>query len=71
MWDSRESGSGSRNACEAEVGPAVVYLRKGIAKMATSFCLDLGREALLGRRVGRTVDACIGQDPRSEIGLSF
>ena len=39
--------------------------------MATSFGLDLCREAFLGRRDGRTVEAGTGQDPRNVIGFSL
>ena len=53
------------------MSPAVVILRRGVEKMATSFGLDLGGEAFLGRRDGRTEDAGAGQDPRNEIGFSL
>ena len=62
--------SGSGDAIEAEVGPAVVFLRRVTEQVATSFCLDFGREALLGRRARKSVDAGIGKDTRNEIRLS-
>ena len=67
----KEPRASSRNAVEAKVSPAVVLLRRGVEKMATSFGLDLDTEAFLGRRDGRTVDAGAGQDPRNEIGFSL
>ena len=55
MWDSRESGRA----------------RRGVERMATSFCLSFWPRGFSGTRVGRTIDACIGQDPRNEVGFSF
>ena len=65
-----EPRASSGIAIEAKVSPAVVFLRRGTEQMAASFCLDFGREALLGRRAGRSVDAGIGKDTRNEIRFS-
>ena len=61
-----ESGTCSGEAVEAEVGNSVTVMSSGIEQMMTNLGLNLGRQALLGRRTRRVVDASIGEKSRTK-----
>ena len=68
--ESEEPSPGPRDTVEDEVSQAVTFSGRGIEKVLANPSFNLGRQALLRRSVGGTVDVGVGEEGRSERRLS-
>ena len=67
----KEPGTRSWQTIEAEVSHPMAILNQSVQQMMANLGLDLGGQALLGRRCRRSVDASIGKKSRTKGGLNL